>query len=73
MIYQLIEIEFFCFYSNILESIESCSIEKPFLPSCFEIKCEGFLWIQQTNCKDGKNLPCDINILCIYIAWHALY
>ena len=38
----LIEIEFFCLHSNIWESIESCSIEKSFLLSCFEIRREGF-------------------------------
>ena len=38
----------------------SCSIEKSFLPSCFEIRCEGFLWIHQRNWKDGKNFPYNI-------------
>ena len=56
-IYWVIEIEFFCLYGNIEKSIESCSIEKSFLPSFFEIRREGFFWIQQRNWKDGKNLP----------------
>ena len=31
------------------ESIGNCSIENSFLPSCFEIRCEGFLLLQQRN------------------------
>ena len=30
---------------------------KSFLPSCFEIRRQRFLWIQQRNWKNGKNLP----------------
>ena len=33
----------------LLFTFGSWSIEKSFLPSCFEIICEGFLWIQQRN------------------------
>ena len=36
-------------YSNTQESTGSCYNEKSFLPSCFEIRREGFLWIQQTK------------------------
>ena len=43
----LIDLEFFCLHSNIKESIPSSSIEKSFLPSCFETRSEGFLWIKQ--------------------------
>ena len=52
----LIQIEFFSLHGNIWESIGSCSTEKYFLPRCFEIRSEGFLWIQQRNWMDGKNL-----------------
>ena len=46
--------EFFCLHGNIEESIGIYSIEKSFLPSCFEIRREGFLWIQQKKMKGGQ-------------------
>ena len=40
-----VEVKLFYLHSNIQESIGSCSIEKSFIPSCFEIRLEGFLYI----------------------------
>ena len=33
------------------------------LDVCFEIRRERFLWIQQRNWNDGKNLPHNANLL----------
>ena len=52
-----------------MESIGSCSIENYFLPSCFEITLEGFLWITTKK----LNLPYNINLLYISIAQYVFY
>ena len=45
------------------KSIRSYSIETFFLCSGFEIRREGFLWIQLRNWNPGKDLHYNINLL----------